>query len=112
MRTSSASTKYRIHPTIRTCIACRIHENKTNLVRIVRTAQGNLDIDTSGTLAGRGAYLCKNVDCWENGFVPQSLQASLNLVKPPTKRTMSALTKKARDIILESLKVKKGHKND
>ena len=112
MRTSTTSTKYKIHPTIRTCIACRTRDNKNNLVRIVRTAQGNLDIDISGALAGRGAYLCKNVDCWENGFVPQSLQDSLNLVNPPTTKTLSALTKKARDIILESLNGKKGHKND
>jgi|TARA_B100001750_G_C15507896_1_gene601627 predicted RNA-binding protein YlxR (DUF448 family) len=81
-------------------------------VRIVRTAQDNLDIDTNGTLAGRGAYLCKNVDCWENGFVPQSLQESLNLVSPPTTKFLSTLAKKARDIILESLNDKKGHKND
>ena len=112
MRTSTPSTKYKIHPTIRTCIACRTHENKNNLVRIVRTAQGNLDIDSNGNLAGRGAYLCKNVDCWENGFGPQSLQDSLNLVNPPTTKTLSVLTKKARDIILESINGKKGHKND
>ena len=74
MRTSTPSTKYKIHPTIRTCIACRTHENKNNLVRIVRTGQGNLAIASNGTLAGRGAYLCRLPDCWEKAIDKGALQ--------------------------------------
>ncbi len=112
MRTSITSTKTKTYPSMRTCIACKTHENRKTLVRIVRSSQGNLNIHTNGTLAGRGAYLCKNLDCWGNGYVPQLLQDNLNLVNPPTQKILRALTKKAGNTILGSLNTKKGHKND
>lgn len=107
MRAKTASITDKNLPTIRTCIACRTSTEKDSLIRIVRTVKGELDIDNSGKLPGRGAYLCKNVDCWENGFIPVSLQESLNLINPPSEKEFNILTKKARDIILESLAKKK-----
>ncbi len=108
MRTRTASIRGRNLSTMRTCIACRTPAQKNSLIRIVRTVQGELDIDNNGKLPGRGAYLCENVSCWENGFIPVSLQESLHLVNPPSKTEFNLLTKKARDIILESLAKKKG----
>jgi predicted RNA-binding protein YlxR (DUF448 family) len=52
----------------RTCIACRRVRPKWELVRIVRTPQGTVEIDPRGKESGRGAYVCKNQSCWEIGL--------------------------------------------
>jgi len=38
--------------------------SKGDLVRIVRTPAGEIKVDTTGKLAGRGAYLCPRRECW------------------------------------------------
>ena len=48
----------------RSCVACRTARAKRELVRIVRTPDGELKIDETGRLAGRGAYLCRDAACW------------------------------------------------
>jgi predicted RNA-binding protein YlxR (DUF448 family) len=49
----------------RTCIACHAVRGKRELVRIVRTAQDHVEADLTGKKAGRGAYLCRARECWE-----------------------------------------------
>ena len=49
----------------RTCIACRNVTAKRELIRLVRAADGSVEVDTSGRKAGRGAYLCRTWQCWE-----------------------------------------------
>ena len=49
----------------RTCVACRRTTTKRELVRIVRTPQGTVEIDPTGKKSGRGAYLCKDQQCWQ-----------------------------------------------
>lgn len=49
----------------RTCIACRTVRGKRELVRIVRTATNHVEADATGKKAGRGAYLCRQRECWE-----------------------------------------------
>lgn len=51
------------HPQ-RTCVVCRQKKDKRDLTRIVLTETG-LQLDGSGKLNGRGAYLCNAVACWE-----------------------------------------------
>lgn len=48
---------------IRTCIACRQEFEKNQLVRIVKTPEGEFKVDYSGKLNGRGAYLCGAPEC-------------------------------------------------
>ena len=47
----------------RMCIACRGLFDKRDLMRIVRTPEGDLLLDKTGKLPGRGAYVCDTVDC-------------------------------------------------
>jgi uncharacterized protein len=49
----------------RTCIGCRTTSAKRQFVRIVRTAEGRVEVDPTGKKAGRGAYLCRQQSCWE-----------------------------------------------
>lgn len=49
----------------RTCVCCRNIFSKDELIRIVRTKDGNIKIDLTGKVAGRGAYVCKSRKCME-----------------------------------------------
>lgn len=46
-------------------MACRQARPKRTLIRLVRTAAGQVEVDTTGKQAGRGAYLCADAACWE-----------------------------------------------
>ena len=48
---------------IRTCIACRKEFEKHELIRIVRTPEGEYTVDLTGKANGRGAYICKSEEC-------------------------------------------------
>ena len=51
----------------RTCVGCRKVMPKRQLVRIVRSPEG-VQVDSTGKLAGRGAYLHDRHSCWERGL--------------------------------------------
>ena len=55
------------HVPQRTCVGCREILPKRTLIRIVRTGSG-VQIDHTGKMAGRGAYLHNKRSCWERGF--------------------------------------------
>ena len=48
---------------MRRCVNCRESKHKSELLRIVRTPEGNFAIDSTGKANGRGAYICKNEKC-------------------------------------------------
>ncbi|MFC1915167.1 RNase P modulator RnpM [Chloroflexota bacterium] len=74
--TSSHSVHIKCTPQ-RTCLACRKVRAKRELIRLVRTPNGNIEIDTSGKKAGRGAYLCPVWKCWETGLKTNRLEHTL-----------------------------------
>ena len=69
------------HVPQRTCIACRQVAGKRSLLRLVRTEQG-IEIDATGKLAGRGAYLHPYQSCWQavlrGGRIEQALRTRLS----------------------------------
>ena len=60
----------------RMCIACREQEGKRALVRVVRGASG-VQVDPTGKLSGRGAYLHPLRGCWEKALETRGLQRAL-----------------------------------
>ncbi len=60
--TQTAAPRAR-HVPLRTCLGCRAAKPKRDLVRIVRTAAGQAQIDETGSARGRGAYCCPNAAC-------------------------------------------------
>ena len=60
-----SSTK---HVPQRTCVGCRTTSAKGEFMRIVRTPEGEVEIDSSGKRNGRGAYLCADRACWEEAL--------------------------------------------
>ena len=65
------------HKPQRTCIACRDTQEKRNLIRVVRTPEGQVVIDPTGKANGRGAYLCQKPACWEKGLQKKLLANAL-----------------------------------
>jgi predicted RNA-binding protein YlxR (DUF448 family) len=61
----------------RTCVACRQVEGKRQLVRIVRTPAGAVEVDPTGRKNGRGAYLHADPACWEGALQRKALQHAL-----------------------------------
>ena len=62
-------------------MACRTARPKRDLIRVVRTPAGSVELDATGRLAGRGAYLCADGACWraaaEKGALARALAAPL-----------------------------------
>ena len=65
MTTSQSATTINRRVPERTCVGCHQKKSKWDLVRVVRSSQGGIVIDHNGKEKGRGAYLCKNSECWE-----------------------------------------------
>ncbi len=65
------------HVPLRTCVHCQQVRPKRELIRIVRTPEGVIEIDERGKAAGRGAYLCRNKACWEGAIAHQRLDYAL-----------------------------------
>ncbi len=72
---------------MRTCVACRTRRDKAALVRVVRRPDGRVELDRSGTLEGRGAYLCPDGDCWGVALKRSALQRALRTSLPIALRT-------------------------
>ena len=80
MKQKKAQPKQK-HVPQRVCIACRQAAGKRSLIRIVRTKDG-IEIDLSGKMAGRGAYLHPDQACWQivldSNRLAQSLRAKVS----------------------------------
>jgi predicted RNA-binding protein YlxR (DUF448 family) len=61
----------------RTCIGCGMKKDKKELVRIVRTPEGTLQLDLTGRMNGRGAYVCRDAACLDKALKRKALQRSL-----------------------------------
>lgn len=48
---------------MRMCTSCREMKPKMELVRVVKTPEGEIKLDLTGKLNGRGAYICKSTEC-------------------------------------------------
>ncbi len=69
------------HVPQRTCVGCRETLSKRALIRVVRSPEG-VQVDTSGKLPGRGAYLHDRASCWERGLkgaLANALKTSLSI---------------------------------
>ena len=51
--------------------------HKRDLVRVVHTASGHVEVDATGKKAGRGAYLCAKKACWDLGLKKHALERAL-----------------------------------
>ena len=66
----------------RKCIGCAERRDKGDLMRIVRTPDGEIRFDTTGRAAGRGAYLCKSKKCLARARKTRRLEQNLGVEIP------------------------------
>jgi hypothetical protein len=75
----------------RTCIGCRQVDDKRSMIRIVRTpGNGSVQLDPTGKLSGRGAYLHEDPACWEAALKGNRLAQALKTQLSPEEREMLA----------------------
>ncbi|MFN2466008.1 MAG: RNase P modulator RnpM [Candidatus Dormibacteria bacterium] len=63
----------------RTCVACRTERPKRDLVRLVTGASGEVLVDRTGKLNGRGAYLCQGPECWTLAHRRKAVERALKV---------------------------------
>jgi len=67
---------------LRRCTGCFEMKEKSELVRVVKMPSGEISVDSTGKKAGRGAYVCSNVLCFETSRKKKGLDRSLKQVVP------------------------------
>lgn len=72
----------------RRCVGCGERRTKKELIRVVRTPEGNIVLDRTGRANGRGAYICPSTDCLAKAVRSRGLERSLG-VKIPEEITES-----------------------
>lgn len=60
----------------RMCVGCQQMHDKKDLVRIVRTPEGEFIVDSTGKKSGRGAYLCHNAECFTKAVKEKRFEKS------------------------------------
>lgn len=68
---------------MRQCIGCGEMKNKKELLRILKTAEGEISLDVTGRKNGRGAYLCFSKECLQKAIKTKGLERSFQMKIPP-----------------------------
>ena len=61
----------------RKCVVCNIHKDKSDLLRIVKTKDGDIFVDPTGKKNGRGTYICMSQECFNKARKTRTLNSSL-----------------------------------
>lgn len=67
---------------LRKCIGCGEMKDKRELVRIVRNKEGEISVDLMGKKPGRGAYLCRNPECFDMARKARRLERAFSAQIP------------------------------
>ncbi len=81
---------------MRQCVGCREMKGKKELLRVIKTSEGEIFLDVTGKKNGRGAYLCPNEGCLVQAVKNRGLERSLKTVIP--KEVIEGLTKEMKII--------------
>lgn len=67
---------------MRQCLGCREMKPKRDLVRVVRSPEGEISIDFKGKASGRGAYVCRSETCLKKIIKAKALERAFDLQIP------------------------------
>lgn len=67
---------------MRKCTGCQEMKNKKELIRVVRNDAGEFSLDATGKKPGRGAYVCRNIECLEKACKNKGLERSFKTAVP------------------------------
>lgn len=83
IKKTSGDIMKRKHIPMRKCVGCHAVKPKKDLIRIVRTPEAAVEIDTTGKKSGRGAYICSSIECLQKAIQRKQLERALNIqIKP------------------------------
>ncbi len=67
----------------RQCVGCRTMKNKKDLIRVVKSPEGEISLDFTGKKSGRGAYVCPDPDCLARARKSKALERAFETAIPP-----------------------------
>lgn len=67
---------------LRKCIACNENRPKKELIRVVKNKDGIVQVDLTGKMNGRGAYICPNKECFDKVKKSKKLDKALEIEIP------------------------------
>lgn len=81
---------------MRQCVGCGEMKNKKEMLRVIKTAEEEILLDTTGKKNGRGAYICPNGECLKKAIKSKGLERSLKTAIP--QEVIENLTKEMENI--------------
>lgn len=63
---------------MRMCLGCGEMKPKKELVRVVKSKEGEISLDLTGKKAGRGAYICKSIECFDKARKARKLERTFS----------------------------------
>ena len=67
---------------LRQCIGCGEMKSKKEMIRVIKTADGEILLDATGRKNGRGAYLCPSMECFKKAVKGRGLERSFKMAIP------------------------------
>ncbi len=67
---------------MRQCVGCREMKSKRDMIRILKTPEGEFMLDPTGRKNGRGAYICRDAQCLEKAKKSKALDRSFRMSIP------------------------------
>lgn len=64
---------------LRQCVGCMEMKEKKSMMRVLKTPEGDIVLDTTGKKNGRGAYLCKSMECLKKAQKNKGLERSFKM---------------------------------
>ena len=88
---------------MRMCVGCREMKPKKELLRVVRSPEGTVSLDTTGKKSGRGAYCCLHIPCLRRALKQGQLDRQLEVKLTP--EVNEQLTQKLADLLKEGVDI-------
>lgn len=67
---------------LRLCLGCNEMKSKTELIRVVKSPEGEVSLDFTGKKNGRGAYICHNIECLERSVKSKKMERAFSMAIP------------------------------
>ncbi len=63
---------------MRMCLGCNEMKPKKEMIRVVKSPEGEISLDFTGKKSGRGAYICKNMECFQSARKARRFEKSFS----------------------------------
>ncbi len=67
---------------VRQCVGCSEMKSKKEMMRVLKTAEDEIVLDVTGKKNGRGAYLCKSIECFQKARKSKGFERSFKMSIP------------------------------